>query len=185
NANAVFISPDGRALGFITADLALKKVSLADGLVTTIEHGAEFSAGAAWGPDDRITFVRAGTLWQVPASGGAATQVTTLDSGKRELLHLWPSVIGEGRTILFASITGTSRGASHIEALSLSTGHLIFFHDGALLGAPFDADRLEVTGPVVRVLENLAVGTTMDAPLAALSNAGALMYAPGDAGTTR
>ena len=38
NANAVFVSPDGRALGFITADLALKRVSLADGLVTTVEH---------------------------------------------------------------------------------------------------------------------------------------------------
>ena len=203
NANAVFTSPDGRALGFITADLALKRISLADGLVTTVEHDVEFSAGAAWGPDDRITFVRAGTLWQVPASGGPATQLTTLDGGKRELLHAWPNVVAEGRTILFASITGTSRGASHIEALSLPTGqrrviaesgtfplyvpggHLVFFHDGALLAAPFDVDRLEVTGPVARVLENLAVGTTMDAPLAALSAAGALTYAPGDAGTTR
>jgi eukaryotic-like serine/threonine-protein kinase len=203
NANAVFMSPDGRALGFITADLTLKRVSLTDGLVTTIEHDAEFSAGAAWGPDDRITFVRAGALWQVPASGGPAKQVTTLDSGKQELLHAWPSVIAEGRTILFASITGASRGASHIEALSLPSGqrhviveagtfplyvpsgHLVFFRDGALLGAPFDVGRLEVTGPVARVLENLAVGTTMDAPLAALSNAGSLTYAPGDAGTTR
>ncbi len=203
NANTVFMSPDGRALGIITADLALKRVSLADGLVTTIEHGAEFSAGAAWGTDDRITFVRAGTLWQVPASGGPAKQLTTLDSGKRELLHAWPNVIAQGRILLFVSITGTSRGASHIEALSLPTGqrriivesgtfplyapsgHLVFFRDGALLGAPFDVDRLEVTGPVVRVLENLAVGTTMDAPLAALSNAGSLTYAPSDAGTTR
>jgi eukaryotic-like serine/threonine-protein kinase len=203
NANAVFISPDGRALGVITADLALKRVSLTDGLVTTVEHDAEFSAGAAWGPDDRITFVRAGTLWQVPASGGPAKQLTTLDSGKRELLHAWPSVIAQGRILLFVSITGSSRGASHIEALSLATGqrrvivesgtfplyapsgHLVFFRDGALLGAPFDVDRLEVTGPIVRVLENLAVGTTMDAPLAALSNAGSLAYAPSDAGTTR
>jgi eukaryotic-like serine/threonine-protein kinase len=203
NANAVFMSPDGRALGLITADLALKKVSLADGLVTTIEHDAEFSAGAAWGTDDRITFVRAGALWQVPASGGPAKQLTTLDSGKRELLHAWPSIIAQGRILLFASITGSSRGASHIEALSLATGqrrvivesgtfplyapsgHLVFFRDGALLGAPFDVDRLEVTGPVVRVLENLAVGTTMDAPLAALSNTGSLTYAPSDAGTTR
>ena len=192
NANAVFMSPDGRALGFITADLALKKVSLADGLVTTVEHDAEFSAGAAWGADDRITFVRAGALWQVPASGGPAKQLTTLDSGKPELLHAWPSVIAQGRILLFASITGSSRGASHIEALSLTSGqrrvivesgtfplyapsgHLVFFRDGALLGAPFDVDRLEVTGPVVRVLENLAVGTTMDAPLAALSDAGSL-----------
>jgi Tol biopolymer transport system component len=203
NANAVFMSPDGGALGFITADLALKRVSLADGLVTTIEHDAEFSAGAAWGPDERITFVRAGALWQVPASGGPAKQITTIDSGKGELLHAWPSVIAQGRTLLFASITGTSRDASHIEALSLVTGqrrviiesgtfplylrsgHLVFFRDGALLGAPFDVDRLEVTGPVIRVLENLAVGTIMDAPLAALSDAGSLTYAPSDAGTTR
>ena len=202
-ANAVFVSPDGRALGFITADLALKRVSLADGLVTTVEHDAEFSAGAAWGADDRITFVRAGALWQVPASGGPAKQLTTLDSGKQELLHAWPSAIAQGRILLFASITGSSRGASHIEALSLPagqrrvivesgtfplyspSGHLVFFRDGALLGAPFDVDRLEVTGPVVRVLENLAVGTTMDAPLAALSNAGSLTYAPSDAGTTQ
>jgi Tol biopolymer transport system component len=67
----------------------------------------------------------------------------------------------------------------------MPSGHLVFFRDGALLGAPFDVDRLEVTGPVVRVLENLAVGTTMDAPLAALSDAGSLAYAPSDAGTTR
>ncbi len=178
-------------------------MSLADGLVTTVEHDAEFSAGAAWGADDRITFVRAGALWQVPASGGPAKQLTTLDSGKQELLHAWPSAIAQGRILLFASITGSSRGASHIEALSLPagqrrvivesgtfplyspSGHLVFFRDGALLGAPFDVDRLEVTGPVVRVLENLAVGTTMDAPLAALSNAGSLTYAPSDAGTTR
>jgi serine/threonine protein kinase len=203
NANAVFISPDGRSLGLITADLSLKRVSLADGLVTTIEHDAEFSAGAAWGADDRITFVRAGALWQVPASGGPAKQLTALDSGKRELLHAWPSVIAHGRILLFVSITGASRGASRIEALSLPTGqrrvivesgtfplyapsgHLVFFRDGALLGAPFDVDRLEVTGPVVRVLENLAVGTTMDAPFVALSNAGSLTYAPSDAGTTR
>ena len=80
NANAVFISPDGRSLGFITADLSLKRVSLADGLVTTVEHDAEFSAGAAWGADLSLTFVRARALWQVPASGGSATQLTTLDS---------------------------------------------------------------------------------------------------------
>jgi Tol biopolymer transport system component len=203
NANAVFMSPDGSALGFITADLALKKVSLTDGLVTTIDHDAEFSTGAAWGADDRITFVRAGALWQVPASGGAAKQLTTLDRENRELLHAWPHVIAQGRILLYASITGSSRGASHIEALSLRTGerrvvvqsgtyplylpsgHLVYFRDGALLAAPFDVERLQVTGSVVRVLENLAVGTTMDAPLAALSNAGSLTYAPGDAGTTQ
>ena len=204
NANAVFMSPDGRALGFITADLALKRVSLADGLVTTIEHDAEFSAGAAWGPDDRITFVRAGALWQVPASGGAgetAHHARQWKAGAPPRLaerhcarpdplvrfdhRQQPRCVAHRGPLAAEPASDVSSSNRATFPLYAPSGHLVFFRDGALLGAPFDVDRLEVTGPVVRVLENLAVGTTMDAPLAALSNAGSLMYAPSDAGTTR
>jgi hypothetical protein len=53
------------AVAFVTGDRVLKKVSLADGLVTTIEVDADFAgSGGAWGPDDIITFARRGTLWQ-------------------------------------------------------------------------------------------------------------------------
>jgi serine/threonine-protein kinase len=204
NPDSIFAPPDGRALGFITVERTLKKVSLEDGLVSTIEHDADYTVGAAWGPDDRITFGRAGALWQVPATGGRATQLTTLDPSKRELLHAWPAPIAGGKVLLFTSITGNSRDAAHIEALSLATrqrrvlvesgkvphyvpsGHLVFFRDGALLAAPFDVDRLEITGPVVRVVENLAVDATMGAPISAVSATGSLVYASsGAAGTTR
>ena len=102
----LFFSPDGRALGFISGDLTLKKVSLEDGLVSTLDHDADYSAGASWGADDRITFGRAGGLWQIPASGGRATQLTALDTGKREIIHAWPTVLAGGKVLLFTSITG-------------------------------------------------------------------------------
>jgi Tol biopolymer transport system component len=202
NAQSIFFSPDGRTLGFISPDRSLKKVSLADGLVTPLARDADISTGAAWGADERITFGRAGTLWQILASGGSAKQITTLDSGKHEIFHAWPTVVAAGKILLFTSITSGDSDASHIEAVSLASGerrtvqsgtfplyapsgHLIFFRDGALLAVPFDIDRLESTAPVARVVENVAVDVNTGAPFAALSSSGVLVYAPGDAGTSR
>src|SRR5262249_7860932 len=142
-----FFSPDGSALGFITADNSLKKVSLTDGSVNPLATDVDVSARGAWGADDRITFGRAGTLWQVQAGGGAAKQLTRLDRGKGELSHRDPTVVADGRVVLFTVVTGSDRRAAHIEALSLasgqrqvlvsqaaislyaSSGHLVFFRD--------------------------------------------------------
>ena len=198
-----FFSSDGRALAFVTSDRVLKKVSLADGLVTTVVVDADYAGGGgAWGPDDLITFGRGGTLWQVPATGGPARRLTTLDSGKNERLHMLPTVVAGGRAILFVSVTGGDRTATHIEALSLTTGqrhrvvdagstpiyassgHVIFFRDGALLAAPFDADTLSVTGPAVAVLDNISMDQ-LGNPLVALSSAGSLAYVASGNATKR
>jgi Tol biopolymer transport system component len=193
-ANVCFFSPDERALAFIIAGGGLKRVSLADGLVVPLAADVDFSAGGAWGLDDRITFGRAGTLWQVPATGAAVVQVTRFDQGRRELSHRWPTVVAEGHVILFTVVTGSGRAASRIEALTVATGqrrvlldagvsplyaasgHLVFGRDDALLAAPFDVNRLAVTGPFRRMVENVALDS-VGAPIAALSTAGALVYA--------
>ena len=65
-----------------------------------------------------------------------------------------------------------------------SSGHLIFFRDGALLAAPFDADTLRMTGPAVAVLENLSLDQ-LGNPMVALSSAGALAYVPSANATKR
>ncbi len=192
-ANVCFFSPDGRALGFVNVGGGLMKVSVADGLVVPLASDANSTQGGAWGTDDRITFGRAGALWQIPAAGGAAWQVTRLDSEKGELKHLSPTVVADGKVVLFTVVTGSGRGAAHIEALTLATGqrqvlvdpgtfplyapsgHLVFFRDDALLATAFDGDRLAVTGPPIRVVENLAVDT-VGVPVVALSPAGALLY---------
>jgi Tol biopolymer transport system component len=197
-----FFSPDGRALAVIFSDRSLKTITLADGLVLPLVSDVDTFGGGTWGSDNRITYARDGTLWQVPASGGSPKQLTTLDTGKHELLQAWPTSIAGGHVILFTSVTGAGRDAAHIEALSVATGqrrvvldsgifpqyapsgHLVFFRQGALLAAPFNVERLEVTGPPVSVVEDLAVDM-MGAPTAAVSMSGALVYSPSGTAASR
>ena len=189
-------SPDGSAVAFITADNILKKVSLADGLVTTIVTDADYTGGgAAWGTDGSIIFIRAGSLWQVPSTGGTPQQLTTLELDNNEYLHLWPTVVAGGDAILFASVSGErDRVSSKIEALSLATrrrhvvvddgsnpiyttsGHLVFFRNETLLAAPFDATRLELTGPEVAVLDDVSVDQFGN-PMLTVSTTGMLVFA--------
>ncbi len=195
-AQTLFFSPDGSAVGFVTAASLIKVVSLSDGAITSLTANADYTVGATWGADNRITFGRASVLWQVPASGGTATQITTLDKEKAELLHVWPTVVADGQAVLFASVIRGRYGDAHIHAVQVATGkrislvesasfplytasgHLMFFRDGALYAAPFDAERLAITGPPIRVVDNLAGDFAFGAPFAALSNSGSLLYMP-------
>ena len=197
-ATAIFFSPDGRSIAVILTDRSLKKVSLEDGLVVRLTSEADYTTGGAWGADDRITFGRKNVLWQVPSSGGPEIQLTTLDGEKGELLHAFPTVVAGGKAILFATMTGANRGEAHIEALSLTTGaarrhkiidagtspayveggHLVFFRDGTLLTTPFDEQRLQVSGSVVKVIDGVGV-TSLGAPLLAVSRSGSLAYTTG------
>jgi WD40-like Beta Propeller Repeat len=123
NANLCFMSPDGRAIAFVTSQRVLKKVSIQDGLVTTIATEADYSAGGgAWGSDDRIVFTRAGELWDVPADGGEPHQLTRLDTSKGEAMHGWPTVLPDNKVILFTTVSTGTRTIMRIEALTRSTG---------------------------------------------------------------
>jgi hypothetical protein len=78
---------------------------------------------------------------------------------------------GEPREIL----TGT-------RALYAATGHIVYgTAEGALMAAPFDVRRLEVTGPSVPLVEGVQVKTT-SASQFALSESGTLLYATGGRG---
>jgi serine/threonine-protein kinase len=195
-ANICFMAPDGRSVGFISSDGILKKISVRDGLVTTIVSGADYNGGGgAWGSDDRIVFVRSGELWDVSAAGGAPRQLTRIDRSKREALHSWPTVLPGGSVILFTVVTAEPRTRMHIEALTrpsgerrtvvdngsvpqmAASGHLLFFRDDSLLATPFDLKTLTATGQATSVLENIA-HDQLGEPIVALSDTGVLAYAP-------
>jgi Type I restriction enzyme R protein N terminus (HSDR_N) len=107
----------------------------------------------AWTIDDRIIFGRSNSLWQIPASGGVATQMTALNTEKGEALHAFPSVVVGSSALLFVNVIGAGRGSAQIEVLSdangvhrrqkvidagtspahVAHGYLVFLRNGALL----------------------------------------------------
>ena len=162
----------------------------------TLASDADYTTGGAWGADGRITFGRGGALWQVPAAGGAATQLTTLDAGKGELLHAFPTAVGDGNAILFATVdrprprriahrkrchaAQTRPGARKWSVpvptpVYVARGHLIFSRDDLLLAVPFDEERLQVTGAAVRVANQVGL-TPIGVPMFAVSRSGSLAY---------
>ena len=165
--NYVFVSPDGRLVGFVEGG-TIKKVALTGGPVTTIlETSPGGSDGATWAPDDTIIFAttdRGATgLQRVSAEGGDVTPLTWPDKARGELDHSWPEMLPGGRAVLF-TITATLTGgldAAQVAMLDLVTkkttmlipggshahyvksGHLVYTARGTLVAAAFDPARPE------------------------------------------
>ncbi len=192
SATACVFSPDGRSMAFVALGGIIKTFSLSSGLVNTVTDGASFFYGATWGEDGQIVFVKSGELWQIPASGGTARQLTQLGGAQGDTLHTQPMYLPGGKSLLFAVASGDRR---RIDALVLATGerrtvvddatlplyarsgHIVFFRNGELLAAPFDADRLALIGSPVQAVEKLPV-QLRGVPSMDISNSGTVAYAP-------
>jgi serine/threonine-protein kinase len=188
-AFSCFFSTSGDAIGFVSTNGSLRKISLADGLVVTLTaSGADYTGSQTWGPDDQITFNRGAVLWRTASGGGNPRALTALENG--ELAHVYPAAVSR-TAVLFSSLSATR--SPRIEAVTPETGrrrvvldsamfpmpvpgHLVFFRDDALFAVAFDAESLAVTGVPVRVIEHVGL-SAVGAPLAALSPAGTLVYA--------
>jgi Tol biopolymer transport system component len=190
-ATSCFFSPDGLSIGFITAAGTLRVVSLADGVVVTIADTVSFLLGSSWGQNG-IVFVRGETLWETPPTGGTARQLTMLGGPSKDTQHAWPNVLPDGKIVLFGVRSGDR---AHIEALDLASGkrqvvvergtlplystsgHLMFFRDGALLAAKFDLANLRLAGPAVSAISGLPAGVS-GVPVVDASASGTVAYAP-------
>jgi Tol biopolymer transport system component len=198
-----FWSPDGAHVGFF-AEGKLKRVDLQSGSAQVI-CDAPTPRGGAWGPDGRIVFTdsfRTG-LSIVPAAGGEARTLTTLDASRGEKSHRFPVFLPGGGTILFLAQTaeaGAHKDDSAIEALELSSGkrtrlvaanssplysaegHILFWRDGALMAVSFDAKGLRIDGDPVPIASPVAFNQNEQA-LATISGEGTLVYREGNRGT--
>jgi len=168
-----FFSFDGQWVGFFASG-KLQKISLAGGVPITICE-AQTGYGASWGPDNTIIFSPTFTsgLLRISAAGGTPQIVTKLKSAEGELSHRWPEILPDGKSVLFTINTGMDADAKHVAALSLtsgkrsivvrdatdarytSAGYLIYVRAGLLMAVPFDVEKLEVTGPAVKVLDGV------------------------------
>jgi serine/threonine protein kinase/Tol biopolymer transport system component len=197
-ATHCFFSDDGRAIGFVTAAGVLRRASLDDGSTADLAP-ADFDGGA-WSSDGWVVFVRDGTLWLVRASGGTPSRLSSLDTARRETRQMSPVFLPGANAILFSSITANDPNTARIESLTIasgerrvlvdrgmypryvSSGQLVFSRDDELFAAPFDAARLQLTGPPIQVGDAVGASRT-DMRLVAVAGT-TLAYVP-SAATSR
>ena len=195
-----FFSPDGQWVGFFAGG-KLKKVALAGGQPVNV-CDAPTSRGESWSRDDVIFFTPSGGsgIWRVAAGGGQPVEVTKRLEG--ELSHRWPQILPDGRTLIFTVWNDTGFEAARIVAQSLATGerrvlveggsyarvvfadaagrsgYLIYARASGLLAAPFDVERLQLTGPSVPMLDGVFTNLSGGAHFS-VSRDGALVYVAG------
>ena len=185
-----FFSPDGQWVGFFVGN-KMKKVPVIGGPPRTLCE-APHPMGACWGPNNMILFQPVGhaELWQVSADGGIPQSITASEglSG-----HCWPDLLPGGKAVIFAIYTPT-RGADFQIMVQLldtgyrkllgvdgtspryvPTGHLVYTVNGTLVAAPFDLDRLEITGITVPIIEKIAE-SSFGAASFSFSRSGSLVY---------
>jgi len=130
----------------------------------------------------------------VPETGGELEVVVPADSQGRR--HSWVDVLPNGKGILFALAFSADWSANTIHVADLATGdvrelaqgvmgryaesgHLLYVRsDGTLMAAPFDQDRLQLTGMATPMVEGLQP-TDWGAVDFAVSRNGSLLYRTG------
>jgi Tol biopolymer transport system component len=116
--------------------------------------------------------------------------VTTVDPSRDETRHLFPQFLPGGKRFLF--VAGSDKpGASQLYAQSLDStqrvpvmpvesnvsfvpsptgaarGWLVFVRGRVLMAAPFDSDRLRVTGPPFPLADSIMSSPTLGAQVSA------------------
>ena len=156
---------------------------------------------ASWGPDDSIIFATndpSTGLLSVSASGGELKVLTTPDTAHGEVDHVFPSVLPNGRAVLFTITASGPIETAQVAVLDLTTGHyktlihggrqaefvepgyLVYAVAGTLRAVRFDPVKLEVVSDPVPVVESVTTLTTGAAEFS-VSGTGALVYLPGGA----
>jgi hypothetical protein len=166
-----FWSPDSRSVGFFAGN-KLKRVPVAGGDPETVATVKQ-PAGGAWSVQGVILIGSQNDgIYKVTDTGGTPEPVTTLDRGKNETTHRWPSMLPDGEHFIFECGVGGISDANRICAAGLSqpkaktllaassnaqyaSGYLFYFHEGALHAHPFDPKKLATTGPPVHLVERV------------------------------
>jgi serine/threonine protein kinase/Tol biopolymer transport system component len=198
NARDPFFSPDGRWIGFF-ADGKLKKISVQGGAAVTL-CDAPNDRGGSWGDDGTIVFTPDNrvALSKVSSAGGTPQPLTTLDKQTSEITHRWPQVLPGGKAVLFTSSKNTNVGedaevvvysiasgqrktvqGGGFYARYLSSGHVVYIHEGTLFAVPFNLKRLEVTGQPAPILEDVDATTGNSTAQFSFSDTGNLVYLAG------
>ncbi|MEO8140620.1 MAG: protein kinase, partial [Gemmatimonadota bacterium] len=170
-----FFSPDGRWVGYLTADGKLKKVAVdGGGSITVSTDVADTYLAAAWLDGGDIVYLGANQdLRRVSAEGGASQSLRRDTSENRINIAMLQPVAG-GKAVLFTACPGNCAVESSVYAYDLaadsarllvanaagawyaSTGELLYTdREGGLFAAKFDRKHLALSGGAIPVIENV------------------------------
>jgi serine/threonine-protein kinase len=191
-----FFSPDGQWLGFFAAG-KLQKVLVSGGVAQPLEEVVS-TTGASWGSRGTIVFSpeAGGKLYEVPEQGGARRPLN--EAAAVEAGPFSPAYLPNNNAVLFARFSPTpgilvepiGKAAPTVLVKApavaaphyVSSGHLIYAQAGKLMAAPFDAERLKVTGSAVLVVSSvLQAPQVVPAVQYSVSETGTLVYVSGAA----
>ena len=191
-------SPDGQWLAYFDpTSFEMKKISIRGGPPVTLAKIPGGVLGATWGTDGTIIYARntGGYLEKVSSSGGTPARLTQVNSAAGETSHRWPTLLPDGKALLFVIHKGPRPEDAQIVAQQLSsgqrrlvlqggtfpqyvpTGHLVYVHGKTLMAVPFDVQALQVKGQPAVVAEDVQESGTGAGELG-VSPQGSLVYIP-------
>jgi eukaryotic-like serine/threonine-protein kinase len=195
-----FWSPDSRFIGF-QAGSKLAKIEISGGPAQTLCDVQWTIVGGSWNRDGVIVFAdTARGLMQLSAAGGVASPLTSIDPSRKEVVHVLPSFLPDGRHFLYLRassipensgvyvgslntkpaeqdsrrLLATTSGPVYVPSSDSDSGQVLFLRQGTLMAQPFDARRLELSGEAVQVASQ--VGSFIDYGLFSASSNGVLVY---------
>jgi Tol biopolymer transport system component len=188
--NGQAFSPDGKTLLYRTAS-GLSRLPLGGGPPQELLK-LETMGGAAWIDNERIVYSDGTTIFRMSANGGASEPIVKVSPPGA---LGFPEILPGGRAMIYAESRG-GRPFTMVKRLDsdekprelvpgapgaryIGSGHLIFGLEGRVMVAPFDARRLELTGPATPIPESAYVASS-GLPSAAVSDSGSLAYLAGD-----
>lgn len=187
-AMRVHVYPAGDWLAFTVSSEGLKKVPLSGGPPAAVYQpktgvlGLDFTSAG-----DLVVGDHSYGLFRVPAAGG---EPVSLLPDSTDGTPRYPVVLPGARGLLFTvgsepvsnRIAVLPAGAPPLRILTsgtdaryLSTGHIVFWRDGSIWAAPFDLDRLQLSGDAVPVVNRVGVMSN-GGGLFAVSANGTLAY---------
>ncbi len=194
-ATSPFFAPDGKQLGFIRGGRTVRVLSLEGGPPLTLSDSIN-STGGDWGDDGYVYVEVDSGMARVRATGGPLEPLYKFSAERREIGTEWPHVLPGGKGLLFrVRRAGQPPTEFDIFVMKLpngearplirglygryaASGHLLVITaEGKLLAAPFDPDKLALTGSPVAILEGIRSGPFEENM--AVSRNGTFVYATG------
>ncbi len=163
STSAMAVSPDGAQVAQVSNTGDLMRLSVDGTASQRLATGADFVAGLAWSADGQIVFGRAGSLWAIPAAGGDARALTTLDAARGEIAHRLP-VASTDSAFVFYTSTATD-GHDTLHGVDLGTGRQFVALPEAYQAIAAFPDRLVLARDGALYAARLRDGQVTEAPI--------------------